>query len=69
MFFSDKFDIWPNYWKQPLSVVLKKYYDYVDKNVYSLSESILIRELCMKQDSRDFSLFNDDELNQMVIVL
>ena len=33
----------------------KKFYDYVDKNIYLSNELILIRDLCMKQDSRDSS--------------
>ena len=39
------------------SIVLKKFYDYVDKNVFSANEAILIKDLCMKQDSRDFTFF------------
>ena len=61
--------MWPSYWIKSFSIVLKKCLDYVDKNVYSAYEAILIRDLCVKQDSRDFSFFNIDELNKMVILL
>ena len=30
---------------------------------------ILIRDLCIKLDSGDFSFFNIDELNEMVVLL
>ena len=50
------------------SIVLKKFYDYVDKHVYSANEATLIRDLCIKLDSGDFSFFNIDELNEMVVV-
>ena len=70
-FLSNKYDIWPSYWttSKPFSTVLKKFYDYVDKNLYSANEVILITDLCIKQDSRDFIFFNIDELNEMVILL
>ena len=32
-------------------------------------KKLLIRDLCIKQDSRDFSFFNIDELKEMVILL
>ena len=44
-------------------------YDYVDKHVYSANEATLIRDLCIKLDSGDFSFFNIDELNEMVVLL
>ena len=51
------------------TILFLKFYDYVDKKLYSANEAILIRDLCIKQDSRDFSFFNSDELNEMVILL
>ena len=57
-FLSDKYDAWPSYWTKSFSIVLKKLYDYVDKVVYSANEDILFRNLCIKQDSRNFSFFN-----------
>ena len=68
-FLSDKYDKWSTYWIKLLSVVLKKLYDYVDTNVYSANEAIIIIDLCIKQDSRDFSFFNIDKVNKMVILL
>ena len=61
--------ILPIYWTKSFSIVLKKFYNYVDKNVYSANEAILIRGLFIKQGSRDFSFSNIDELNEMVILL
>ena len=29
-FLSDKYDIWPTYWTKSFSIVLRKFYDYVD---------------------------------------
>ena len=37
--------------------------------VYSANEAIIIRDLCIKLDSGDFSFFNIDELNEMVVLL
>ena len=68
-FLSDKYDIWPIKWTKSFSIVLRKFYDYVDKHVYSANEAILIRDLCIKLDSGDFSLFNINELNEMVVLL
>ena len=39
----------------------------VEKHVYSANEATLIRDLCIKLDSGDFSFFNIDELNEMVV--
>ena len=36
--------------------------DYLDKYVYAANEAMLIRDLCIKQDSGDFSFLNIDEL-------
>ena len=63
-FLSDKYDIWPINWTKSFSFVLRKFYDYLDKHVYSANEAILIRDLCIKLDSGDFSFFNIDELNE-----
>ena len=68
-FLSDKYDIWPINWTKSFSIVLRKLYDYVDKHVYSANEAILIKDLCIKLDSGDFSFFNIDELNEMVVLL
>ena len=68
-FLSDKYDIWPINWSKSFSIVLTKFYDYVDKHVYSANEAILVRDLCIKLDSGDFSFFNIDELNEMVVLL
>ena len=68
-FLSDKYDIWPINWTKSFSIVLRKFYDYVDKHVYSANEATLIRDLCIKLDSGDFSFFNIDELNEMVVLL
>ena len=57
-FLSDKYDIWPINWTRSFSIVLRNFYDYVDKHVYSAHEVILIRDLCIKLDSGDFSFFN-----------
>ena len=65
-FQSDKCDTWPSYWKKSFSIILKKFYDYVDKNKHLANESRLIKDLCIKQDSREF---NSDELNEMVMLL
>ena len=65
-FLSDKYDIWPINWTKSFSIVLRKFYDYVDKQA---NEAILIRNLCIKLDSGDFSFFNIDELNEMVVLL
>ena len=54
---------------QSFSIVLRKFYDYVNKHVYSANEAILIRDLCIKLDSGDFNFFNIDELNEMVVLL
>ena len=56
-------------WTKSFSIVLRKFYDYVDKHVYSANEATLIRDLCIKLDSDDFSFFNIDELNEMVVLL
>ena len=48
---------------------LKKFYKYVDKNLYSANEAMLIRDLCIKQDSHDFDFYNIDKLNEIVIVI
>ena len=61
--------IWPINWNKSFSIVLRKFYDYVDKHVYSANEATLIRDLCIKLDSGDFSFFNIDELNEMVVLL
>ena len=53
---------------QSFSIVLRKFYDYVDKHVFSANEATLIRDLCIKLDSGDFSFFNIDELNEMVVL-
>ena len=42
---------------------------YIDKHIYSANEAILIRNLCIKLNSGDFSFFNIDELNKMVVLL
>ena len=63
------YDIWPINWTKSFSIVLRKFYDYVDKHVYSTNEATLIRDLCIKLDSGDFSFFNIDELNEMVVLL
>ena len=68
-FLSDKYDIWPINWTKSFSIVLRKFYDYVDKHVFSANEAILIRDLCIKLDSGGFSFFNIDELNEMVVLL
>ena len=68
-FLSDKYGIWPINWTKSFSIVLRKFYDYVDKHVYSANEATLIRDLCIKLDSGDFSFFNIDELNEMVVLL
>ena len=68
-FLSDKYDIWPINWTKSFSIVLRKFYDYVDKHVYSANEAILIRDLCIQLDSGDFSFFNVDELNEVVVLL
>ena len=60
-FLSDKYDIWPINWTKSFSIV----YDYVDKHVFSANEAIL----CIKLDSGDFSFFNIDKLNEMVVLL
>ena len=65
-FLSDKYDIWPINWTKSFSIVLRKFYDYVDKQA---NEAILITDLCIKLDSGDFSFFNIDELNEMVVLL
>ena len=67
-FLSDKYDMWPSYWAKLFSIVPNKFYDYVDTNVYLANEAIL-GFVCIKQDSRDFSFFNIDELNEVVILL
>ena len=51
-----------------VQLFLKKY-DYVNKHVYSVNEAMLIRDLCIKLDSRDFIFFSIDELNEIVILL
>ena len=56
-------------WTKSFLIVLGKFYDYVDKHVYSANEATLIRDLCIKLDSGDFSFFNIDELNEMVVLL
>ena len=61
--------VYGQFWTESFSVVLKKFYDYVDKHVYSANEAILIRDLCIKLDSGDFSFFNIDALNEMVALL
>ena len=68
-FLSDKYDIWTINWIKSFSIVLRKFYDYVDEHVFSANEAILIRDLCIKLDSGDFSFFNIDELNEMVVLL
>ena len=68
-FLSDKYGIWPINWTKSFSIVLRKFYDYVDKHVYSANEATLVRDLCIKLDSGDFSFFNIDELNEMVVLL
>ena len=68
-FLSDKYDIWPINWTKPFSIVRRKFYDYVDKHVFSANEATLIRDLGIKLDSGDFSFFNSDELNEMVVLL
>ena len=67
-FLSVKYDIWPINWTKSLSIVLRKFYDYVDKHAYSANEANLIRDLCIKVYSGDFSFFKIDELNEMVVV-
>ena len=68
-FLSDKYDTCPINWTKSFSIVLRKFYTYVDKHVYSANEAILIRDLCIKLDSGDLSFFNIDELNEMVVLL
>ena len=68
-FLSDKYDIWLINWTESFSIVLRKFYDYVDKHVYSRNEAILIRDLCIKLDTGDFIFFNIDEFNEMVVIL
>ena len=34
-FLSDKYDIWPINWTKSFSIVLRNFYDYVDKHVFS----------------------------------
>ena len=68
-FLSDKYDVWPINWIKSFSIVLRTVYDYVDKHVFSANEATLIRDLCIKLDSGDFSFFNIDEFNEMVILL
>ena len=68
-FLSDKYDIWPINWTKSCSIFLRKFFDYVDKHVYSANEAILIRDLCIKLDSGDSSFFNVDELNELVVLL
>ena len=68
-FLSDKYDIGPINWTKSFSIVLRKFYDYVDTHVYSANEAILIRDLCIKLDSGDFNFFSIDELNEMVVLL
>ena len=48
---------------------LKKFDDYLDKNVFSANEVIVIRALCIKLDSGELSFFNINELNEMIILL
>ena len=69
-FLSDKYDIWPINWTKSFSIVLRKFYDYVQVyiNMY-IQQAILIRDLCIKLDSGDFSFFNIDELNETVVLL
>ena len=55
------------YWTKPFLNVLKKFYDNVDKTIYSANEAILIKNLCIKQDPRDCNFSNIDELNEIVI--
>ena len=68
-FLSEKYDIWPINWTKSFSFVLRKFYDYVDKHVYSSNEAILIRDLCITLDSGDLIFFNIDELKEMVVLL
>ena len=68
-FLSDKHDIWPINWTKSFSIVLRKFYDYVNKHVYSANEAILIRDVCIKLDSGDFSFFNIDQINEKVVLL
>ena len=48
-FLSDKHDIWPTNCTKPLSICRKKFYDYIDKHVYSANEAMLIRDRHEKQ--------------------
>ena len=57
-FLSDKYDIWPSYWTKSLTIVLKKFHDFVDKNVYVANEATLIRNLGIKKYSGDFIFFS-----------
>ena len=41
-------------------VMCKDSPDYLDKNVNSANEAILIRDFCIKHESRNFSVFNSD---------
>ena len=68
-FLSDKHDIWPINCTKSFSIVLRKFYDYVNKYVYSANEATLIRDVCIKLDSGDFSFFNIDKINEKVVLL
>ena len=52
-----------------LTNTISYFFYFVDKHVYSANEATLIIDLCIKLDSGDFSFFNIDELNEMVVLL
>ena len=65
-FLSNKYNIWPSYWKKPFNCILKCVDNYVCVHLVHFNEAIMIRDLCLNIDSGNFTVSTCEEMCHLI---